>query len=74
MFYREDEKSAWKSLGNGTEFVVQREQLTGEHQLGGVCRELSAYQPIELPDGTVLADSDGKPIVARFPTSEIETD
>lgn len=74
LFYREDATSAWKSLGNGTEFVVQREQLTGEHQLGGVCRELSAYQPIALPDGTVLADSDGKPIVARFPTSEIETD
>ncbi len=74
MFYRENDKAEWKSLGNGTEFVVQRELLTGEHQLGGVCRELSAYKPIVLHDGTILADTEGKPIVGRFPTSEIETE
>lgn len=74
LFYRENATSEWKCLGNGTEFTIQREQLSGEHQIGGVCRELSAYRPIILPDGSFLADSNGKPIVGRFPTSEVETE
>ena len=72
MFYRENATADWKSLGNGTEFIIQREQMTGEHQLGGITRELSAYMPIILPDGKVLMDTEGKPVVARFPTSEQE--
>lgn len=74
MFWRESDVAAWQSLGNGTEFVIEREQLTGESRLGGVCRELSAYKPIELPDGTLLADNEGKSLVGRFPTTEIEYD
>lgn len=72
MFYRENPNDKWTSLGNGVEFGIQREQLTGNHQIGGCCRELSAYMPIELADGTILCDNEGKPMVARFPTSEIE--
>lgn len=74
MFWRESDDAEWQSLGNGTEFVIEREQLTGASRLGGVCRELSAYKPIELPDGTALADNEGKALVGRFPTTEIETD
>lgn len=74
MFYRENGTSEWQSLGNGTEFTIEREQMAGDHQIGGCCRELSAYMPIELPDGTILADSEGNPIVGRFPTTEIETE
>lgn len=72
MFYRDDENSPWKSLGNGTEFEVEREHLTEDHLVGGCCRELSAYKPIALPDGKILCDNTGKPMVGRFPTSEIE--
>lgn len=74
MFYRDNANDEWKSLGNGTEFEIDTEKATGDHQVGGVTRELSAYQPIELPDGTLLADSDGALICCQFPTSEIETD
>lgn len=74
MFWRESDGAEWQSLGNGTEFVIEREHLTGESRLGGVCRELSAYKPIELLDGTVLADNEGKALVGRFPTTEIEYD
>lgn len=74
MFWRESDDAEWQSLGNGTEFVIEREQLTGESRLGGVCRELSAYKPIELPDGTALADNEGRLLVGRFPTTEIETE
>lgn len=74
MFYRDSTTSEWISLGNGTEFEIEKEKATGDHQVGGVARELSAYLPIILPDGKVLTDEDGKAICARFPTSEIEQD
>lgn len=74
MFWRESDTAEWQSLGNGTEFVIEREQLTGESRLGGVCRELSAYQPIELPDGSVLQDNESSFLMGRFPTTEIETE
>lgn len=74
MFYREGPDDEWTPLGNGVEFDIEREQLTGNHQVAGCCRELSAYKPISLPDGKILCDNTGKPLVARFPTSEIEYD
>lgn len=74
LFYRENANAEWKSLGNGTEFVIEREKMMGDHQIGGITRELSAYQAIQLPDGKYLADPQGNLIFGRFPTSEKEFD
>ncbi|MDD6553004.1 MAG: hypothetical protein PUF37_05380 [Prevotellaceae bacterium] len=74
LFYRENADAEWKSLGNGTEKDIDRDKMEGNHELGGICREKSAYVPILLADGTVLTDSDGNPIVGQFPTSEKEFD
>lgn len=74
MFYRASKNDSWRSLGNGTEAVITRGNMTKDHEVGDICRELSAYQPIELPDGTLLADETGALLCGRFPTSDREID
>lgn len=74
LFYRDKSEDEWTALGNGTEFEVEKEKISGNHEAGGVTRELSAFIPIVFPDGSVLADPNGNPICGQFPTSEIEMD
>ena len=63
----------WKSVAYGEEAVVQRADMaTAEPKFGVICRELSAYLPIELEDGSLLAGDDEELITAQFPTSERE--
>ncbi|MFW5600398.1 MAG: hypothetical protein ACOCOC_04110 [Prevotella sp.] len=53
---------------------MEKEKISGNHEAGGVTRELSAFIPIVFPDGSVLADPNDNPICGQFPTSEIEMD
>ena len=63
----------WKSVAYGEEAIVQRADMaTAEPKFGVICRELSAYLPIELEDGSLLAGDDEELITAQFPTSERE--
>ena len=63
----------WQSVAYGTKATVQRGDMAErEPKFGVLCRELSAFQPIELPDGSVLADEDSAVLMAQFPTSERE--
>ena len=72
LFYRKNAKSKWISLGyNGTNYV-RRESDADGHECGIVVREKSALQPIELPNGKILCDNNGNPIVANFPIGERE--
>ena len=62
--------SEWNSVAYGTSAMVQRgDMATAEPKFGVMCRELSAFQPIELPDGSVLADENNAVLTAQFPTS-----
>lgn len=72
LFYRSGPKAAWESLGNGTTAFIERDQMSADHEVGDVCRELSAFIPIAMPDGTVITTPDGLPIVGQFPTSDKE--
>lgn len=74
LFYRSSPQAKWESMGNVTKAVVAGDKLTSNHEVGDICRELSAFQRITLPDGSVLQDENGLPITAQFPTSEKEVD
>ena len=74
LFYRSSPKAEWESMGNVTDAVVDGERLTANHEVGDICRELSAFQRILLPDGTELQNENGLPITAQFPTSEKEVE
>ena len=63
----------WNSVAYGTTATVQRGDMAQkEPRFGVLCRELSAFRPIELPDGSVLADEDDSVLMAQFPISERE--
>lgn len=72
LFYRSGPKAAWESLGNGTTAFVSRDQMTADHEVGDICRELSAFIPLAMPDGSIITTPDGRPIVGQFPTSDKE--
>lgn len=72
LYYRPSAKAAWESLGNGTEAVISRDQMTDNHEVGDICRELSAFIPITMPNGDYIVAPDGTPICGQFPTSEKE--
>jgi hypothetical protein len=74
LFYRKNKKSNFESIAYGSRARFPRDSTADDHQCGCLTRELSAFMPIELPDGTVLSDSDDKIIVAQFPTSTREAD
>lgn len=74
LFYRSSPQAEWESMGNVTDAVVDGEKLTANHEVGDICRELSAFQRILLPDGTELQNENGQPITAQFPTSEKEVE
>lgn len=74
LFYRSSPQAKWESMGNVTEAVVDGEKLTANHEVGDICRELSAFQRILMPDGTELQDAAGLPITAQFPTSAKEVE
>ena len=74
LFYRSSPQSGWESMGNVTDAVVDGAMLTANHEVGDICRELSAFQRILLPDGTELQNESGQPITAQFPTSEREVE
>ena len=69
LFHRSSPKADWESLGNGTTAVVAREQMTADHEVGDICRELSAFIPIAMPDGSFITTPGGLPLVGQFPTS-----
>lgn len=63
----------WDSVAYGTKAIVQRSDMAQkEPKFGVLCRELSAFQPIELPDGSVLTDENNAVLMAQFPTSDRE--
>lgn len=65
--------SQWQSVAYGTKATVQRSDMAQkEPKFGVLCRELSAFQPIELPDGSVLTDEGNAVLMAQFPTSDRE--
>lgn len=72
MFFRPTAASEWKSRGNVTDFVITKDDLTGEQQAGEITREISAFVPLTLPDGTALSDESGNVLCGQFPTSEKE--
>ena len=72
LFYRSASKTPWESLGNATTAFIERDQMSADHEVGDICRELSAFVPLAMPDGAVLVTPDGKPLMAQFPTSEKE--
>lgn len=72
MFFRPDASSEWESRGNVTEFVMTKDELTGKQQAGEIAREISAFMPVTLPDGSALADASGNVLCGQFPTSEKE--
>lgn len=74
LFYRSSPQAKWESMGNVTEAVVDGEKLTANHEVGDICRELSAFQRILMPDGTELQDAAGLPVTAQFPTSAKEVE
>lgn len=74
LFYRSSPQAEWESLGNVTRAVIDGERLASNHEVGDICRELSAFQRIMLPDGSELQDENGLPVTAQFPTSEREMD
>lgn len=74
LFYRSSPQAQWESMGNVTEAVVDGEKLTANHEVGDICRELSAFQRILMSDGTELQDAAGLPITAQFPTSGKEVE
>lgn len=66
----------WISVANGTEAEVIRGNLASaaDPKFGVLCRELSAYMPIKLPDGKILALDEETVVVGQFPTSEREVE
>lgn len=65
--------SQWQSVAYGTKATVQRSDMAQkEPKFGVLCRELSAFKPIELPDGSVLTDEGNAVLMAQFPTSDRE--
>jgi hypothetical protein len=74
ILYRESPSASWKSIAYGTEAFIQRDQMTTNHEVGDICREKTAYLPIELQDGSILVDETGLPLVAQFPISEREVE
>ncbi len=74
IFYKENNESDFVSVGYGPEVRFARDSAADDHQCGHLTRELSAFMPLELPDGSLLTDEDGNLLVAQFPTSEREVD
>lgn len=74
IFYQAGKNAEWKSVGYGEEAIVTRDEKSNEHEIGILCRELSAYRPIELPDGTMLALQNDDTLVAQFPISTREVE
>lgn len=74
LFYRKSETDEWNSIGYGEEVIVPRDSQTANHQVGLLCRELSAFVPLELPDGSLLTTEDDKLYVAQFPVSTREVE
>lgn len=72
LFFRKSRKSPWQSLGYSGKAVFARPADADDHEPGIIARQLTAFEPIELPDGTILCDDDGNPIVAQFPISSRE--
>lgn len=72
LFYRSAPNAEWLSLGNSTTAFIEREQMTADHEVGDICRELSAFIPITTPDNAIITTPDGRPIVGQFPTSDKE--
>ena len=74
LFYRKSASDEWKSIGYGEEVILPRDSQIVDHQVGVICRELSAYVPIELPDGSLLTDEDGEVFIGQYPTSNREVE
>lgn len=72
LFYRSSPLKEWESMGNVTKAIIDGERLTNNHEVGDICRELSAFQRVLMPDNSELQDENGLPITAQFPTSEKE--
>ncbi len=63
----------YESVGYGEEAIIHREGLqSGRPRIGILCRELSAFRPLALDDGTLLCTDDDIPIFAQFPTKTRE--
>ncbi len=74
LFYRWTSTSNWQSIGYGEEVTFMRDSQATDHQSGVLVRELSAFMPIELPNGSILCNENGIPIVAQFPVSSREVE
>lgn len=74
LFYRKSASAPWQSLGYSGKAVIERPADAERHEPGIMVRQLTALQPIELPDGTILCDDEGKPIVGQFPVSSRDVD
>lgn len=74
LFYRKSATAEWESLGYAGKAAFERPADATEHQIGVIVRELTALQPVALPDGTIFCDTDGNPLVGQFPTSEREVE